>query len=239
MLNYDEMAVEYARHRRVHPEVLRNLIVTGQVGATSRVLEAGCGTGNYLVALEAAVSCSCWGIEPSEGMLSRAKERSSTINFQLGTAGKLDFPPDFFDLVFSVDVIHHVDNCPDYFQEAYRVLSDDGKVCTVTDSEWIIRHRQPLAVYFPETVDVDLRRYPSIPELRDIMEQAGFDQFAEATVAFEYSLADIQAYRDKAFSCLRLIPDAAFQRGIKRMEQSLLVGPIQCVSRYVMLWGTK
>jgi SAM-dependent methyltransferase len=239
LIDYDKIASEYARHRQVHPRVLKSLLVTIRVGSASRVLEVGCGTGNYIIALEALAGCSCWGIDPSEQMLSRARERSRKINFQLGKAEKLDFSPDFFDLVFSVDVIHHVDNRLAYFREAYRVLRASGKVCTVTDSEWIIRHRQPLAIYFPETVEIELGRYPRIAELREVMERVGFGDITEDTVEFAYQLTDIQAYRDKAFSALLLIPELAFQRGMERMEQDLRAGPIQCVSRYLLLWGAK
>jgi SAM-dependent methyltransferase len=239
VIDYDQIASEYARHRKVHPEVLRSLLSTSKVDSASKVLEVGCGTGNYLVALETFAGCSCWGIDPSEQMLSRARERSKTIHFQLGKAESLDFPPGFFDLVFSVDVIHHLSARLAYFREAYRVLRTGGKACTVTDSEGIIRHRQPLALYFPETVEIELSRYPRIAELRDIMECAGFSEMTESTVEFAYPLTDVQAYRDKAFSALLLIPEAAFQRGIGRMEQDLRTGPIQCVSRYLLLWGTK
>jgi len=239
VIDYDQIASEYARHRQVHPRVLKSLLLTSKVGSPSKVLEVGCGTGNYLVALKTLAGSSCWGIDPSEQMLSRARERSRTIHFQFGKAESLDFPPDFFDLVFSVDVIHHLGDRLAYFREAYRVLRADGKACTVTDSGWIIRHRQPLAVYFPETVEVELSRYPRIAELRDIMDRVGFGEMTESTVEFAYPLTDIQAYRDKAFSALLLIPEAAFQRGIERMEQDLRTGPIQCVSRYLLLWGAK
>jgi len=239
VIDYDRIASQYAQHRQVHPAVLKNLLSTSRVGGASRVLEVGCGTGNYIIALEALAGSSCWGIDPSEQMLSRAGEGSRTIHFQPGQAERLDFPPDFFDLVFSVDVIHHVGDCFACFREAYRVLKAGGKVCTVTDSEWIIRHRQPLAAYFPETIDVELGRYPRIVELGDIMERVGFGAITEDTVEFAYQLTDIQAYRDKAFSALLLIPETAFQRGIERMEQDLRTGPIQCVSRYLLLWGTK
>jgi len=239
VIDYDQIASEYGRHRQVHPEVLRSLLSTSRVGSASKVLEVGCGTGNYIVALEALAGCSCWGIDPSGQMLSRARERSRTIHFQSGKAERLDFPPDFFDLVFSVDVIHHMGDRLAYFREAYRVLRAGGKACTVTDSEWIIRHRQPLAVYFPETVERELGRYPRIAELREIMERVGFGEVTENTVEFAYPLTDIQAYRDKAFSALLLIPEDAFRRGIERMEQDLRIGPIQCVSRYLLLWGTK
>jgi ubiquinone/menaquinone biosynthesis C-methylase UbiE len=239
VIDYDQIASEYARHRQVHPRVLKSLLLTSKVGSASKVLEVGCGTGNYLVALETLAGSSGWGIDPSEQMLSRARERSRTIHFQFGKAESLDFPSDFFDLVFSVDVIHHLGDRLAYFREAYRVLRADGKACTVTDSEWIIRHRQPLAVYFPETVEVELSRYPRVAKLRDIMERVGFSEMTESTVEFAYPLTDIQAYRDKAFSALLFIPEAAFQRGIERMEQDLRTGPIQCVSRYLLLWGAK
>ena len=148
VIDYDKIASEYARHRQVHPKVLRSLLLTSSVGRASKVLEVGCGTGNYIAALEAIAGSSCWGIDPSGQMLSRARELSRKILFQPGQAERLDFPPDFFDLVFSVDVIHHLGNRLTYFREAYRVLRAGRKICTVTDSEWIIRHRQPLAVYF-------------------------------------------------------------------------------------------
>jgi ubiquinone/menaquinone biosynthesis C-methylase UbiE len=205
----------------------------------SKVLEVGCGTGNYIVALEESSGCSGWGIDCSEQMLAKARERSSRISFQLGRAEELGFSQRFFDFVFSVDLAHHLEDPVSYFQETYRIIKQDGKICTATDSEWIIRHRQPLTVYFPKTVDADLERYPSIAKLREVMEQVGFHGFDEEIVEFSYQLKDIQAYRDKAFSCLHLIPNEEFQRGIERMERDLRGGPISCVSRYLLLWGTK
>jgi hypothetical protein len=71
------------------------------------------------------------------------------------------------------------------------------------------------------------------------MERAGFGEIAETRVAFPYQLTDVQAYRDKAFSALHVISEVDFQRGIARMEKDLHRGPIPCVSRYLLLWGTK
>jgi SAM-dependent methyltransferase len=239
VINYNQIASEYAQHRQVHPQVLTSLISTSGTDSAYKVLEVGCGTGNYILALESLVGCTCWGVDPSEGMLSKARERSSGVHFQPGRAEGLDFPQNFLHLVFSVDVIHHVEDRLGYFREAYRVLRVGGKICTVTDSEWIIRHRQPTAVYFPETVEVELGRYPCIAELRHLMEEVGFTEITENVVEFPYQLTDIQPYRDKAFSALYLIPEDAFQRGIERMQWDLRTGPISCVSRYLLLWGTK
>jgi len=238
-LDYNQLASDYAQHRQVHPGVLKSLAANGGVGPEARVLEVGCGTGNYILALERLAGCAGWGIDPSQGMLAQAQARSGAVHFQPGRAERLDFAADFFDLVFTVDVIHHVRERYRYFQEAYRVLKPGGQVCTVTDSEWIIRQRRPLAVYFPETVEVELGRYPPIAELRELMRQAGFAELHEEVVEFPYQLSDIQPYRDKAFSSLHLIPEEALRRGIERMERDLHAGPIACVSRYVLLWGIR
>ena len=258
-VDYDRIAQEYARHRQVHPGVLQSLCQAMQSlsGARARVLEVGCGTGNYILALHALLRCACWGIDPSAEMLAVArregwqgKERregkegreggkAEAVQFLPGQAEHLGFPPETFDLVFSVDVIHHVGDHARYLCEAYRALKTGGQVCTVTDSEWVIRHRQPLATYFPETVEVELARYPRIAVLREMMAQAGFGEITEDTVEHPYPLTDIQAYRDKAYSALHLISEEAFQKGIARMERDLCVGPIPCVSRYILLWGKK
>jgi len=84
MIDYDKIVSDYARHRRVHPKVLEGLVTTGGIGAASKVLEVGCGTGNYIVAVQGLVGCSCWGIDPAEQMLSvggdgLAKNQTSSV----------------------------------------------------------------------------------------------------------------------------------------------------------------
>jgi ubiquinone/menaquinone biosynthesis C-methylase UbiE len=238
-LNYDEVAQQYAQNRQAQPEVLKNLLTMGQLKADQQVLEVGCGTGNYIISIQKAVGCACWGVDPSTGMLSKARQRSARVDFQPGQAEDLPFPDNFFALLFSVDVIHHLSDHQSYFQGAYRVLRPGGRICTVTDSERIIRNRQPLSTYFPETVAFELKRYPPITHLRDIMAQSGFTEIIEEEVEFHYKLTDIQAYRDKAYSILHLLSEEDFQAGLERMEQDLLTGPIPCVSQYVLLWGIK
>jgi SAM-dependent methyltransferase len=203
------------------------------------VLEVGCGTGNHIIGIEEVVGCSCRGIDPSAEMLVHAVNRGSQVQFSSGKAESLEFPAESFDLVFTVDVIHHVGDRQAFFNGANRILRPGGRICTATDSDSMIRERQPLSAYFPETADVDLQRYPRVAELKSEMCDAGFADVVEQNVEFACELTDIGPYRSKAFSCLRLISADAFQRGLARMEQDLKAGPIQCVSRYCLIWGRK
>lgn len=239
MIDYDELAQEYGQHRRVHPEVLKTLIRTSQINDKSEILEVGCGTGNYIDAIHKATNAASWGIDSSPQMLTQAKQQSPHVTFKEMQAKNLEFEENTFDLVFSVDVIHHLESIVPYFNEIFRVLKPSGHICTVTDSEDIIRNRRPLAFYFPETITVDLERYPSLLALRKRMGDAGFQKIQQIQVELSYTLKDIQAYQDKAFSCLHLISSESYKKGLARMEADLNQGPIQANSRYSLLFGQK
>jgi ubiquinone/menaquinone biosynthesis C-methylase UbiE len=236
-INYDRLSIEYGRHRRINPGVLTALLE--QVGGRDApiVLEVGCGTGNYLEAVETITGVEVHGIDPSSEMLERLRERLPEAKVQRATAEELPFENSSFDLIYSVDVIHHVLNRPAYFREALRVLKQGGTLCTVTDSAEDIHNRVPLSSHFPETIEHELRRYPSIDLLRDEMADAGFMSIAASQTRHEYDLLDATPWRDKAFSSLHLITPEQHSSGVARMQADLAKGPIHGVSLYTLLWG--
>jgi ubiquinone/menaquinone biosynthesis C-methylase UbiE len=237
-VDYDDLAAEYAAHRRHDEAVLEALCTGGRVGPASRVLEVGCGTGSYVIALHEATGASCVGIDPSAQMLALAGSRSETIEFIRGRAEALPFTEDDFDLVFSVDVIHHVTDVAGSLTEAFRVLSGKGRVCVGTDDDETIRGRL-LSHYFPETVEVERARYPAIADLHSAMTGAGFSTLREQRTAATYRVLNSRSYRDRAFSSLYFISDGDFREGVERIERDLKGGPIEGVARQFLLWGTK
>ena len=179
---YQTIASEYARHRRVHREVFRCLISTGKLGSASSLLEVGCGTGNYLVALDEVIGCDCWGVDPSEAMLAEARKRSTKARLFCVPAEHMGLPTDQFDLVFAVDVVHHIVDRSRAFRECRRVLRAGGRLCLVTESPSMIRRREPHATYFPEAVPIELARYPSLLTLSTELHEAGFIDLTEVEV---------------------------------------------------------
>ena len=235
-VDYDgALANAYATHRVVHPVVAERL--ASVLTPTSVALEVGCGTGNYLRALRASADCDCVGIDPSTAMLAKARSMADPrVRLIGGRAERLELPDGAFDLVFSVDVIHHVHDRPAAFREAVRVMRGGAHACTVTDSESVIRRRL-LSRYFPETVDVELARYPSVETLRDEMTAAGLRSIREEEVAHDFEVVDAHPFREKVFSSLLFIGDDAFARGLARLEADLQRGPLVLTARCTMLWG--
>jgi ubiquinone/menaquinone biosynthesis C-methylase UbiE len=235
---YDAVAPEYARHRRGQPFVAETLHqLHGQAGGRT-VLEVGCGTGDYAAAMVRAGSCIVYALDPSREMLRHAPELEA-LNRVQGHAGNLPVADATLDMIYSVNMIHHLGSVAPYFREAFRALKPGGVLCTATDSEAIIRRRKPLSLYWPSTVPVELGRYHDMEALNGEMTAAGFRALDSREGRSTFSITDAGPYRDKAFSCLQLIPDDAFQSGLSAMEADLHTGPVEGNSELVFLWGKR
>jgi ubiquinone/menaquinone biosynthesis C-methylase UbiE len=238
-IEYDRAASEYAAHRRIHGGVFRALVEQQPPRSSSAVLEVGCGTGNYIGALSSRADCIAYGLDPSAGMLAQARIRPEPVRWLRGRAEHLPFAGDAFDLLFSVDVIHHVADKGAFYREAERTLCPGGWVCTVTDSAEIIRRREILSGYFPETVEIELARYPRVARLESWMVESGLVDLEVLTVEEPFQLTSARAFRDRAYSSLYLIPEDAWRAGLERLEHDLARGPLRGASRYVCIWGCK
>lgn len=237
-IDYDSIAATYASLRKPVSLALRELEQRITLVDESKVLEVGCGTSAHVSSLINATNCFGLGIDPSPRML-QYSSRIRGLQLCVGSAEKLPLNEDFFDLVFSVDVIHHLKDTQAYFGEAFRVLRRLGTICTVTDSEEIIKSRNPFTVYWPGTVQVDLARYPPIPALREQMMSVGFVDIEESQIEMPYQITDSTPYRKKAFSCLQLISQEEFLSGLRRLEHDMRKGAVNGLMRYVSVWGRK
>jgi ubiquinone/menaquinone biosynthesis C-methylase UbiE len=239
MIYDQQIALEYAKLRHVHRPLLAALISASGIDAGSKVLELGCGTGNYIRAIQSQTGCSAWGIDPSREMLSQASTQGPGIIWKCAGAENTGLTSVQFDFIFNVDAIHHFQDRARAFSEIDRLLSDKGTLCIATDSEEIIRNRKPLSTYWPETIDLELGRYPRIDTLEVGLREAGLHNLRQEEVSTTGWLRDLSPYRAKAFSALRMLSEDTYERGLRRLEADFAKGPIQFVGRYFLLWAKR
>jgi ubiquinone/menaquinone biosynthesis C-methylase UbiE len=102
------------------------------------VLDVGCGTG-VLSLLLSEMGHNVTGIDLSEGMLGRAKEKAYDQNlrakFQLGDAENLSFENDFFDVVINRHLLWTLLDPERAVFEWKRVLKPSGRVIII-DGNW-------------------------------------------------------------------------------------------------------
>ena len=248
--DYDQLAEEYGRNRKLHPHVLEHLISLGRLHDESRVLEIGCGTGNYIKAIAATTGAICTGIDPSREMLriaqsnhglpkNRRDSGGADVTFIKGSAEEMPLADRQCDLAFSVDVIHHVQVRRAAARELFRVLKPGSIAAIGTESEDDIRNRTPQVTYFPDTIAVELSRYPTVEMIQQELLDASFEVGETIPVSMPHEVTDLAPYRDKAFSSLHLISEEAFAAGIERMERDVAAGPITGVRRYTIITGRR
>jgi ubiquinone/menaquinone biosynthesis C-methylase UbiE len=210
------------------------------------VLDIGCGTGNYTDLLQKVTRTRGWqiyGIDPSEGMIKKARRKNRDIIFQQGRAEDLLWSRDFFDFIYMTDVIHHIPDIHRIFREINRVLKNGGKVCIVTQSHRQIGAR-PIAQFFPGTVRVDRERYPNLHEIHAAAQEGGL-LFLKQEVLFEGETIELdeeylELVQKKGYSMLHLIPEQEYRAGLEDLEKALQKGPIQARSAgETMIWFTK
>jgi len=129
-----------------------------------RILDVGCGTGANLLMLSQFGDAEGVGI--SEDALAFCRERG-LANVKLGVAEKLPYDDGTFDLVTALDVVEHLDDDLGGLSEMRRVLRPGGRVLLFVPTFMFLWGVQ-------DDVSNHRRRY-RLPELRRVLEQAGFE----------------------------------------------------------------
>ena len=223
-LNYDNFAEKYAQTRWADSWIVAPLLrEVERLPANSTIVEIGCGTGNYIIAISEEIPCHVYkGFDLSDGMLRVARARSTRIEFSQGNAAlRFPYPDGCCDLAFAVNVIHHIESTDVFLRESARILKPGGRLLIVTDSEENIRSRS-LTRYFPETLEIELRRYPQLPVLHRHAEGVGLqllgEEAAEGSIDLDASF--ISKLEQKCSSAMRLISPETHRRGIKRVQRA-------------------
>jgi len=129
-----------------------------------RILDVGCGTGANLLML--AEYGDAEGVDISEDALAFCRERGLD-KVRLGAGEQLPYEDGTFDLVTALDVVEHMDDDLAGLREMRRVLRPGGRVLLFVPTFMFLWGLQ-------DDVSNHRRRY-RLPELRRVLEQAGFE----------------------------------------------------------------
>ncbi len=245
-VNYNEISKIYDDVREADIVLINHFLRELPPEEGLKILDIGCGTGNYTDLFQKVTQAKqyqVYGVEPSEGMVSKARQKNSHIVFEQATAENIPFEDNFFDFIYMTDVIHHIADIRKMFSEIQRTLKPQGKVCIYTQSHRQIEAR-PIAQFFPGTVRVDQRRYLDIDQ---IVAAARFGQltYLKQEVLFEGKGIEVGAdflelARKKGYSMLHLLSEAEYQTGLSQLESALQHGPFQArMAGETLVWFTK
>jgi SAM-dependent methyltransferase len=133
-------------------------------GRRPRILDVGCGTGANLIMLSKYGDAE--GVDLSEDALAFCRERGLD-RVRLGAGEALPYDDCSFDLVTAFDVVEHMDDDLAGLSEMHRVLRPGGRALLFVPTFMFLWGLQ-------DDVSHHRRRY-RLPELRRVLEQAGFE----------------------------------------------------------------
>lgn len=241
-VDYNQISHIYDEVRQADVDLLNRFLQEVKFRPMLRVLDIGCGTGNHAHALQKLTRVQVYGLEPAEGMLSKARQKNQAVTWRLGSAEAIPFEANTFDFIYMTDVIHHVPDIRQMFAEIYRVLNIGGKACVVTQSHQQIA-RRPIARFFPGTIAVDWSRYPDIDRI--IAAATGAKMTLVKTEIIESKELELGAeflelVRKKGYSMLHLVGADEYERGLQVLEIALQKGKLKVQSAgTTLVWVTK
>lgn len=186
--NYQETSQSYDQTRvPIGIEILLGCFASTPRSLTEQtILDGGCGTGNYIEALQSKVGY-IQGLELNPGMLAKATAKFQHyphINLTQGSLTKLPYEDCSFDGIMCNQAIHHLDdpllthaNFPELYemmQEAYRVLRPNGVLVFNTCSHQQLRDGFWWAALIPEAMERVAKRYPPLDVMTSMLQTVGF-----------------------------------------------------------------
>ena len=199
--NYDTTSAVYdAARRPIAIEHLRATLtdlsaahgVAMGAGGGMRVLDAGCGTGNYLVPLNSMLGAGAVsGIEASSGMLAKAQAKfaDGEVDLAQGSIMKMPHADETFHAVVINQVLHHLtlgersekggvewDALESAIAEVVRVLKPGGAL--VVNTQDPVQHVDGFwwSDICPNAAATLASRFPAVPAFVERLDAHGFER---------------------------------------------------------------
>lgn len=229
-IDYESASTLYDRARGLATEGLDawRTAVRPYLSEARRVVDVGAGTGQWAMSFSNWFDLLVIAVEPSRGMRLAGSRKVSgpSVRWVAGTAERLPVRSASVDVTWLSTVIHHFRDLDAAADEARRV--------TVSGGTALVRSAFPgrteeisLFHFFPEAARV-MQTFPSVDRTVASFETAGFRHERLEAVA-QPTAPDLATFRERvsnraADTTLRLMDDAAYERGLARLDDAISRG---------------
>lgn len=220
-MDYDKLASTYDSVRVVRNTIVKMLISEIESRKIVSILDFGCGTGSYLKCLNSALPyLKLYGLDQSIVMTEISKTNNPDVVIANGSDRHIPFWDGSFEMIYVVNVIHHIANLNLLFSEFSRVLSSKGCICIVTESKKQLKNRY-LATYFPTAFDIDQTRFYDVSAIALVAKESGFicenlyevNECPTACISKDF----INIVKSKGYSVLHLISEMSYEAGLRSL----------------------
>jgi ubiquinone/menaquinone biosynthesis C-methylase UbiE len=172
--NFDVVAKGYdwaPLQRWVYKPAQDEMVALLRAHHSQRIVDIACGTGILAARIADEVAPDAiYGVDASDGMLAKARQRSAKVTWLTGPAERLPFADGALDAVLSTSAFHFFDQRA-ALDEFHRVLAPGGFAAIATLSP--DRHSVPaLRRVLDDRVPADT---PTPEEMRTMFERAAFE----------------------------------------------------------------
>jgi len=225
---------------------ISTIIELGKIIPDSDVLDIGCGTGRYTTRVAKASGARIYGVDSSIAMLRNAlkADKGRTIHWILGDAHSPPLKSDSFDCVYMTMVLHHIEQRDKMLSAIYRILRPGGRCIVATTSHLAIRAH--VLRHFPGATAIDLKRFPTIPNLKNAIRKIGFKNVRSSLIRHDEGEIPLDTYldmvRSKYISTLSLLSESEFRAGLsvfERRMRKLYGDSMRRVLRFTFVTGEK
>lgn len=191
---YNQIGIDYDVTRRADPYIVGQLVHHLQIEPKGKYLDVACGTGNYTMAI-ANSGVDIDGIDQSNLMIQTARQKSSQINWHIGSAESLPFADRTFSGALCTLAIHHFSALLPVFHEVFRVL-ESGRFVIFSAT-----HQQMagcwLNEYFPKALARSIEQMPDLEPVVHSLQEVGFQLLYTEPYEVTNELQDLFCYSGK------------------------------------------
>lgn len=111
----------------------KKIIIALKIKSDDKLLELGCGYGDYATIINRFTQSEVIGLDVSEKFIAEASQRNSSndVSFIVGDVYSLPFPDSSFNFVYGNGILHHLTNKIEVFKEIKRVLKPQGCIAFI------------------------------------------------------------------------------------------------------------